>query len=156
MAGRYFRRGKSKILWVLEVADIASITRIELDAGVDLSLDIADIAGFQLENSPITTPNLADAFTPQIDGEDTAPTSTLTIYDRDDDDANRVALTKGTAGHVVLLPYGDVDTERLEVWPAKTTGVNDVWSTGNEAARFVAGFAITEVPEQNGTVPAAV
>lgn len=155
MAGRYFRRGKSKILWVLEIVDPANPTESELEAGVDLSLDIADIAGFTLENSPIPTPNLADTFTSQIDGEDTAATSTLTIYDRDDDDAIRIALAKGTAGHVAMLPYGNVDGERMEVWPVKTTGVNDVWSTGNEAARFVAGFAITAVPEQDATVPTA-
>jgi hypothetical protein len=153
--GRYFRRGKSRILFSLDALDPAAPTRAELTDAVDLSVDIADIAGFELSNSPIPTPNLADVFTPQIEGEDTVADSTLTIYDRDDAEVIRAALGKGTSGYIFLLPYGDVPTERMETWEVKVLGTNDVWTVGNEAARFVTGFAITAVPEQNAVVPAA-
>lgn len=153
--GRYFRRGKSKILFSLDCEDLSEPSRGEIDGAVDLSLDIAEITGFELSNDPISTPNLADQFTPQIDGEDTVAASSLTLYDRDESEANRTALEKGTSGYVFMLPYGDTPEARMEVWPVKSNGVNDSWGTGNEAARFIVPFSVREVPEQNAEVPAA-
>lgn len=150
---KFFRRGKSKIYFVPTVAAPSTgPTSAELTAGQDLSPLVADIAGFQLSNSPISTPNLADQFTPQIDGEDTVADSSLTLYDDDAASAIRTALAKGTVGYICLLPYGNVTAKRAEVWAVKTTGANDEWSTGNDAARFVVGFAVTAVPKQNATV----
>ena len=40
--------------------------------------------------------------------------------------------------------------------PAKSTGVNDEWSLGNDPARTGVGFAITATPEQEAVVPALV
>jgi hypothetical protein len=79
--------------------------------------------------------------------------STLTFLDDDASSTIRAALAKGTAGFILLEPYGDVATKRCEVWPVKTTGVNDQWTVGNDPAHFVVGFAITNVPSQNGTIP---
>jgi len=152
---RFFRRGKSKMLFGLEVADRATPTREELEAAVDMSEDIADIAGFELTNSPIQTPNLANQFTPQIEGEDTVADSSLTLYDRDGSDDIRAAVEKGTPGFIFMLPYGDVPGKRMEVWPARSNGTNDLWTVGNDPARFNAPFSVTGVPEQNAEVPAA-
>lgn len=153
--GRFFRRGISKIMFATTIADVSAVTRLEIDGAQDLSGDVAEINGFQLSNSPIPTPNLQDQFTPQIDGEDTASDSSLIFYDRDDDETIRTALAKGTAGYILLFPYGDVPTERMEVWGVKSSGVNDEWNTGNNAARFQVDFAITEVPDQDVAIPAA-
>lgn len=161
MGNRYFRRGKSKVLFGLEVTDKAAPSREDLDAAVDLSPDVAELNGFELSNDPIGTPNLADQFTPQIDGEDTVAASSITFYDRDGDGTGpggeviRDSVEKGTIGYVFFLPYGDTDGSRMEVWPVKSNGVNDNWSTGNEAARFNTPFSVREVPEQNAEVPAA-
>ena len=163
--GRFFRRGVTKFRFCPAVAGtvvvdgetiIGSPTRAELTAGIDLSGDIADIAGWTLTNSPIATPNLADRFTPQIPGEDTAGDSSLTFYDRDDSETIRDALLKGTDGFMVVMPYGDVPTKRCAVYPVTSGGVNDEFSTGNDAARFVVGFSITGVPNQDAVIPAAV
>lgn len=153
---RFFRRGISKIHFLPLVADLDSPTRAEISAGEDLSPFIADIAGFQLANSPIPVPNLAEVFTSQIDGEDTVTDSALTFNDDDVDDAVRTLLAKGTTGFIALLPYGDVPTKRGEVWPVKVTGFNDEWSLGNDPARAIAGFAVTSTPEQDAVIPAAV
>lgn len=165
MAGRFFRRGVTKIRFLPAVAAtvvvngetiVGSPTRAEINAGTNLSSDIADIAGWSLSNSPIATPNLADRFTPQITGEDTVGDSSLTFYDRDDSTTIRTALAKGTNGFILIMPYGDVPGKRSEVYPITSAGVNDEFSVGNDAARFVVGMAITGVPNQNATVPAAV
>ncbi len=149
---KFFRRGKSKIRFCPTVAG-ASPTRAELTAGTDLTPLVSDISGFSLSNSPIAVANLQDTFTPQIDGEDTTDDSTLTFNDDDAVTTVRTALAKGTSGFIVLMPYGDVAPKRCEVWPVRSTGVNDQWTTGNEAARFVTGFAITDPPKQSAVIP---
>lgn len=154
----FFRRGKSRIYFLPAVAGYTagagSPTRPEITAGTNLSQLINALSGFQLSNTPIATPNLADRFSFQIEGEDTVADSTLTFLDDDAASTVRTTLAKGTAGFIVLMPYGDVPTKRCEVWPVKSTGVNDEWTLGNEPARFVVGFAITNVPSQNGVIPA--
>lgn len=150
---RFFRRGVSKVRFLPAVAG-TSPTRAELNAGTDLSPQISAIGGFSLENAPIATPDLGTTFDSQIDGPDTAPTSTLTFYDDDVATAIRTALAKGTAGYIVLMPYGDIASRRCEVWPVKSTGVNDAWGTDASAATFAVGFAVTSRPNQNGTIPA--
>jgi hypothetical protein len=152
---RFFRRGVSKVHFLPDVADLDSPSRAEISAGVDLSTAIAEINGFQLSNSPIPTPNLADRFTSQIDGEDTVADSSFTVHDDDTNSDIRDALAKGTEGYILLLPYGDTPTKRCEVWPVKVTGFNDEYTTGNNPAQAMVGFAITATPEQNAVVPAA-
>lgn len=150
---RYFRRGKSKIMFAPTVAG-TSPTRAEITAATDLTPQIADIGGFQFSNSPIATPDLATTFTTQIPGEDTSDTPSLTFYDDDAATTIRTALAKGTAGFILMFPLGDVPTKRMEVWKVASTGVNDQWSAGNDPARYVAGFAVSAAPVQAGVVPA--
>lgn len=150
---RYFRRGKSKIKWAPSVAG-SSPTRGEITAGVDLSPSIADIGGFQLSNNPITTPDLATSFDSQIDGPDSTEDSSLTFYDDDTSTTIRTTLAKGVSGYALLFPLGDIVSKRVEVWQAKSTGVNDQWSLDATAAQFRVGFAILSVPNQSGVTPA--
>ena len=150
---RFFRRGVSKVKFAPAVAG-TSPTRIEITAGTDLSPAIAAINGFTLANSPIATPDLATAFDSQINGPDAAGESSLNLYDDDTTTAMRTAIAKGTAGFILLFPYGDVVGKRCEKWPVTSTGVNDEWSLDATAAQFQVGFAVTAVPVQNGVTPA--
>lgn len=160
--GRFFRRGVSEALWLPAIAATETVgtslvpgdpTAPEIAAGTPLTVDLADISGFQLSNSPIAVPNMADSFTSQIEGEDTVADSSFTFYDRDDATTIRTALAKGSDGFVVLAPYGMGAGKRLQIYPATTTGVNDEFSIGNEAARFMVGLAITGTPNLNATHP---
>lgn len=144
---KFFRRGVSKVYFM--TADPGpSVSAAEFTAGVDLSPSITEMSGWQLTNTPIRTPNLADTFTSQIDGEETVGDSTLTMLDENGVSGFRTALPKGTVGFIVLAPYGTVAGKRCEVWPVKSTGVNDQYTVGNEPARTVVSFAITAVPNQ--------
>lgn len=153
---RFFRRGVSKVYFLPAVATPATgPTSGEVSAGTHLTNSVAELGGFQLSNSPIATPDLESTFTKTIVGEDTTDASTITFYDTDAAGANpiRVALAKGAAGFIVLMPYGSTATRRVETWPVRSTGVNDEWTVGNDPARFMVGFAVTEVPSQNGVAP---
>lgn len=151
---RFFRRGISEVHFLPAVASLAAPTAAEITAGEDLTPAISEIQGFQLNNSPITTPDLSTTFDSQIDGPDAADDSGLIFYDDDVDDAIRTALAKGTDGFVVLMPYGNTTSKRCEVWPARSTGYNDEWSLDAVAARARAGFAITAEPEQDAVITA--
>ena len=150
---KFFRRGKSAIYFLPAVAG-ASPTRPEITAGTNLSTQITGIDGFQLSNERIDTPVLSSAYTFQIDGPDSASGSSLTFLDDDNATTARTTCAKGTVGFLILMPYGDVPTKRLEKWPIKSTGANDEWSMGNDPARFMIDFAVTDIPSQSGTVPA--
>lgn len=151
---KFFRRGKTKLSFLPAVANKAAPTRPEITAGTPLSADVAEVAGFSLNNSPIPVPDLDTVFTKTIPGEDTTEDSMLTFYDQDNSVVIRTALAKDTAGFIVYFPYGDVPTKRCEVWPVRSTGVNDEITAGNEAAKYNVKFAITDVPAQNAVVPA--
>jgi hypothetical protein len=150
---RYFRRGKSTVKFVPAIANKAAPSTPELTAGTDLTPSLADIGGFGFNNSPIATPDFASTFTTSIPGEDTTDDSTLTFYDDDTATTIRTALAKGVTGFIVRMPYGQVTAKRAEVFPVTSTGVNDEWSAGNDAARFSVGFAITGVPVLTAVLP---
>ena len=149
---RFFRRGISKVKFLPAVAG-TSPTRPEITAGVDLSPSVAGMGGFTLSNNPITTPDLATNFDSQINGPDAAGNSSLTFYDDDTATAVRTALAKGTAGYMVLFPYGDVSAKRCEVWPVTSIGVNDQWGLDASAAQFMVEFACTAKPNQSAVTP---
>lgn len=150
--GRFFRRGVSKVYAVTTMAG-STPTLAEINAGLDLSDKIASIAGFAINNTPITTPDLGDAYDGQIDGVDATETSSFTLYDETDDSATRPALAKGTNITIVLMPYGKTTSKRMETYKTRVTGCNDTWSTDAAAAQYVVGFAILSRPNQNASVP---
>lgn len=151
--GRYTRKGLSKINFVPTVAVLTAPTIAEINAGTVLDTQMSEMSGFQFKNSVIKTPDLSTTFVSQIPGEDEADDSSMTFYD-DTTAPNpiRVALVKGAAGFIVLMPYGKVATKRAEVWPATSTGFNDEWTTANEAAKAMAQFSITATPVQNAVI----
>lgn len=150
--GRYTRKGKSKVYFVPSLTSSTSPSLAEITAGSNLGAAMSDMSGFTFKNSPINVPDLASTFVPSIPGEDTADNPSITFYDDDTLTTLRTALAKGTTGSIVLMPYGATSTKRAEVWPVQSTGANDEWTTGNEAAKFMVQFAVTAAPNQAATL----
>lgn len=160
---RWFRRGKEKWVFAPAVANKAAPTRAEITAGTVLtqpadtsSAGISAVAGFAISNAPIGVPDASSTFDKQIPGIDSTEASSITFYDDDASATKRTALAKGTAGFIIRMPYGDVPTKRCEVWPVRTTGVNDDADIVNAsgAATFIVGFAIEDTPNQGAVIPA--
>lgn len=151
----FFRRGYSKIFFLPAVADTSAPTRAEITAGTDLSDAIQSVSGWSEQTTRISLPNLGSAKTFQLNGEITYPDSSLTLYDDKTTDAIRTTLAADTAGFIVLFPYGDVATERCEVWPVECDGPDDQFSIGNDAALVEYEFAVTSEPDRDAVVPAA-
>lgn len=157
MADEFFRRGITKVYEVPAIADPAAPTAIELGAGDDISDDIADIAGFSFQNSPIATPKLSTTFTTSIPGEDTTEDPTLTFYEKRTGNPLQATMAKGTATHIVIFYRGlagaiPAAADDCEVWPVQSTGPSREYSMGNDPARWMAKFTATDPPEFDATV----
>lgn len=148
--GRYFRRGTSAI--VFETAS-ATPSLAQINAGSQLHAQLANLTGWDFANTPITTPDLSTTFDTQIGGPDTAGSPTMEFYDDDASAALRTALAKGNSGWIVRCPYGKTSSKRAEVFPVKVTALNDAYTLGNDAAKFVVGFAVTAAPNLAYTIP---
>lgn len=150
---RFFRRGKTRIWFLPAVSNKSAPSSAEITAGTELTGSIQAISGFQLANTPISTPDLQTTFNSEIPGEDAAGNSSLTMYDDDASSAVKTALAKNTAGFLLFGPYGITTGKRAEVWPVTVTSNSDEYTMGNEAARFMVGFSVTSIPTQNAVMP---
>ena len=156
---RYFRRGTTKIYFAPSINDVDSPTVAEMAAATELSCEIAEISGFAFQNNPIDVPDMCAEFVKKIPGEDTADDSEMTFYEDDTSNPLFVTLAKGEEGFIVFFPYGvggasPTVGDDCEVWPVSVAKTTREWSAGNDAARFMSTFTITEVPGLNSEVVA--
>lgn len=151
---RYFNPAVTKIYFVPTIADQDAPTRAELDAGTDLSNEIADISGWQVTSGQIQTPDLGRRFTSSIPGRTTAEDSSITFYaDRTGEDI-RALLPRDTAGFIVIMDGGDVATQPMDVYPVRVASNGKMRSVGDEAARIQVQFSITSEPTEDVAIPA--
>ena len=156
MSARFIRRGVSKFYFVPVIADKFVPTRIEIDAGTDLTPDIADVSGWMLENSSAATPDMASTFESSIPGLDSAADSSLTLYEDELEEIIETLLPKGTPGNVLIMRKGDKPLSKsMDVFPIRVGSKGSEYSAGNDPARLVVTFAITEEPALDVAVPAA-
>lgn len=160
-AARFMRRGITKFWFVPTITAGTHIpTAAEVNAGVNVTLQVSEVNGFNFANSPITTPNMNDRFTPQITGEDTAADSNLTLYQlRGGTDTVYAALPKDTAGYMVIFYNGiagatPAAADKCDVWPATISSRSKMYSAGNEAATYQVVFSITDPPAEDASVAA--
>jgi hypothetical protein len=154
---RYFRRGTTEIYFVTTITNSASPTVAEMAAGTALTCSIAEISGFAFQNNPIDVPDMCDEFVKKIPGEDTADDSEMTFYEDNVSNPLLTTLAKGAAGNIVFFPYGiggvsPVSGDDCEVWPVSVAKTTREWSAGNDPARFMTTFTITDVPALSAEV----
>lgn len=154
-ATRYSSRGTARWLWVVTIANYLSPSRAEINAGTDLSTEVMDSSGFGLESEQIDTPDVASRFTKKIPGPINAEDSTLTMYQSVTGTDARQLMPQDTAGHVVIMPGGDVATRKMHIWPVRVASVKYQYSSdGSDADTMVFTFSPTNVPAENVAIPA--
>lgn len=151
MAGKYFRAGVSKFYFLPSVAG-SSPTAPEIAAGVNITQDLSDVNNVSVQANLVDTPDYLTAFVSKVAGNDTVGDPEFVYWDRDNSTTIRTALAKGTAGYLVLMPYGDVSGKRCEVYPVSSAGVNDQYNR-DTPAQFTVTFAVTAQPTQTATLP---
>lgn len=150
---RYFRPETSKVYFVNAMASYLTPTRAELNAGTDLSDEVAAVEGFQVTGETIDTPDMGSTFTGKIPGRTTADDSSLTFYASDDSADVRTLLPRGTTGYVVWLDEGDTQDYKMDVYPVRVVSAPKIRDL-EDAAKITINFAVTRVPAENVTIPA--
>src|SRR5512144_1995383 len=105
---RYIPPGVRKIYFVTTISNYLSPTRGELNAGIDLSNEVAEVSGFTVTSDTTDTPDLSGRFVPVIAGRIKADSSSLSFYASSNSSDVRTVLPRDTVGYIVMLWEGDV------------------------------------------------
>ena len=161
MTVRFFRRGTTKVYVVPTIASTTLVpTDDEVNAGEDISDQIAAFENFTFSNSPIPTPDLGSTFTTSIPGEDTADNPQLTFYELLTGNTLQTTLAKGTVTHLVIFFAGlagatPAAADKAEVWKVISTGPSRMYDLGNEAAKWMASMTPAKEPNFSAALTAA-
>jgi hypothetical protein len=148
---RFMRKGRTKIFWVLTIANLSAPTAAEVNGGTRIDTELAEINGFSFANTPIDTPDMATTFVSKIPGEDTVGESNMTFYEQTTTNPISTALAKGTVGNVVIFYNGTAGAtpaaaDKAEVWPCIVASNAKLYTTSNEAAKYMVVFTNTAGP----------
>jgi hypothetical protein len=136
-ANRFSPRGVEKWYWLdrTAVADPATITRLEIDAGTDLTPAIASVSGFTESANFTETPDLLQHRTGKIlDGISQEDGSMSYYGSRDGADASTFYAVQ-ELGYIMHLPYGDVAANKYDLFTVEVGSVSP--STATTGAKMV-------------------
>jgi hypothetical protein len=153
---RYIPDGTRQYYWVPTIASKAAPTRAELNAGTDLTGELAEVSGFTVTSDQVDAPDLGTRFTAQVKGRIKAADSSMMIYLSETSVDARTLLTRDTTGFIVQFPEGDdegLSTAVMDVFPVTISSASTVTKFG-DVAQLDVGFTITSEPVTNVAVPA--
>jgi hypothetical protein len=152
-SSRYIPEGVTKYNWLPACANYLSPTRAEINAGTDLSPEIATTGNWGIISGVIDAPDLATLFTAQIAGKVTVDGPTIDMYADGTSTDVRTLLPRGTTGFILKLPEGDVAGRKCDVFPVKVVAQAKPTNLTNPSV-IQLQFAPTKIPAENVTVPA--
>lgn len=152
-SSRYIPEGNTHFYWLPACANTASPTRAELNAGTDLTPEIATTGNWGIISGSIDAPDLATLFTAQIAGKVTIDGPTIDMYADATSADVRTLLPRGTTGFVVKLPEGDTAGRKCDVFAVKVLAQAKPTNLTNPSVVQLQ-FAITKNPNENVVVPA--
>jgi hypothetical protein len=154
-ATRYFRPEVTKVIWTTGLASYTSPTRAEINSGIDVSGDVAEINGFQVNSDTVDTPDLGTRFTSKIPGRITADDSSLNLYASRTGGSNtaRTLFPRDSTGYIIIMDGGDVATTGvMDVFPVTVSSRPKLRALEDPAMEQVQ-FTITRVPAEDRTIP---
>lgn len=123
-ATRYFQPGVTKVVLIPSIATFASgPLRAEIDAGTDVSRDIAAISGWSIASERVDTPDLGTRFVSNVQGRLRAADSGLTFYASLDGADIRDELELDQALYVAFMDGGDVAARLMDVFQVTVSGM---------------------------------
>ncbi len=149
---RYTPPGVRKYYWITTASSYLTPTRAELNAGTDLTAEIAEVSGFTLSADTADTPDLASGFVSTVPARISAEDSEIVFWASSTSADARTVFPRGTAGYLVFMPEGDVATQKMEIWPVKVSSMF-IDQGMEDPAKVHVQFSVTKVPAQNVTIP---
>jgi hypothetical protein len=152
---RFFGVGTTQVLFCTAIADPAAPTFAELDAGTELTRDIADLSGWTTNSEFIDVPDLGTRYTSKIPGRITSEDSSFTFYTDEDQGAGDVGtlLPRDTEGFIVIAD-GGLASGIGDVFEV-TVGSNSVVRSVDDSVKRMVTFAIRSEPSEGVTLPQA-
>lgn len=152
---RYWPTGVQKWLWVPTVSNIEAITRTEINAGTDLTREVAATDGWSTSGDEIETPDGDSAFVAKVPGKVTADDSSITLYGDPSGDDARNLFSRGTTGNIVRMPGGDIAGRLAYVFPVRVKTRSIEANVGeDDVVKILVQFSITREPAEDVTIPA--
>lgn len=152
-SNRYYRQGVSKVIWVPTIATLASPSRAEINAGVDLSPEIQASSGWDVAGNTEDTNALGSAYVGKVPSTTTSSDSSLTFYSDSTSVDVRSLLVRNSQGFIIWMDEGDVVNYLMDVFPVRVTGApkqRDI----SAVAMIQISFAILREPAENIAIPA--
>jgi hypothetical protein len=152
---KYTSIGLTKI-YFLPTVSAANLTptRAEMNAGTDLSAQVADWSGWIVSGVQINTPDLSSVFESSIPGRVSAAKSTMTYYASQTGVDIGSLLPRTTVGYIQWLDGGDISGNQCEVYPITVMACGiDRDNKMTLADRIMIDYAITKQPGQNLIIP---
>src|SRR6266702_4451475 len=150
---RYIPEGVTKYNWLPACANYLSPTRAEINAGTDLSPEIAATGNWGIISGSIDTPDLATTFTSQIGGKVTVDGPTIDMYADSTSTDVRTLLPRGTNGFILKLPESDVAGRKADCFPVRVLAQAKPTAFTTPSV-IQLQFAPTKNPAENLTIPA--
>lgn len=152
---RFYTVGTTKCLFLPSIAatDLTP-TRSEINAGTDVTPEIAEFEGWSTTSEMIETPDMVSRFVSSIAGAITAEESSISFYASSDGDDARSIFERDTTGYVVWMDGGDVEGNTMDVYPVLVASAPKVRSM-DSATLIRVDFSITSEPAENREIPAA-
>lgn len=152
---RYVAPETTVTYWVDTMANYLSPTRAELNAGTDLTAEVATATGWELAADNVAVPDGGSLFTSQVPGRINPGDAAIAFYASRDTIDVRDLIARGDTGFVVHMHGGDVAGQKMDVWKVRVRSVSaPIDYAASAAAMINILFAITAVPAENVAIPA--
>lgn len=151
---RYIHPETLKIYWLPAVANVNAVTRAEMNAGSDLTAEVADATGWEVSADRVAVPDAGSKFTARISGRVNPGDAQITLWADKQTTDIRDLLSRGDSGYILMLYGGDVAGQKMDVFPVEVSAVSKPVQLGGEAARIMVDFSIRRVPGEDVAIPA--
>jgi hypothetical protein len=151
---RYINPATTVVLLVASISNILSPSRGELDAGLNVTREIADVQGWMLTGEAVPTPDLGSDFTGTIKGRRSVGESSIVYYADLAGVDIRSMSEEGTDTNVVWMDGGDVAGYLMDVFPVRVLSAGLSRSVEAQPGRLTVGYSVTRAPAQNIAIPA--
>lgn len=130
-------------------------TLVNVSNGIDCTLQLSDLQGFEFANTPIDVPDMSQALITKIPGEDAIVDCILTFYEDKTTNPVKTKLVKGLLGWVVICATGfnagavggqPTIGDVVDIWPVQVSSNARQYTSGAAASKYIVKFAPTAAP----------
>lgn len=151
-ASRYFQPGTTKIIVIPSIASLTTgATRAEINAGTDVSGDVAAINGFMVSSAQIDTPDLGGRFVKRVPGRLNADDSSITFFADVTGTDVRTVLARDQQTNIGIMDGGDVVGRKADYFAVTVASVGKVRDM-EDAPRITVTFSIRDYGENKAIV----